>query len=81
MKVRELLERLRDCSPDAEVRIMTQPSWPFENSISGVVERREFSDPGAELAEHCTAEHCTLDDVFILEGRQLRYGSKKAWEV
>ena len=36
MKVRDLIESLQNEDPDAEVRIMEQPSWPFENAIAGI---------------------------------------------
>ena len=37
MKVRDLLEMLEECDPNAEVRFASQPSWPFENTIEDVV--------------------------------------------
>jgi len=33
MTIRELIDLLEMEDPDAEVRLMTQPSWPFEWSI------------------------------------------------
>ena len=33
MTVNELIGLLQDCDPEAEVRIMSQESWPFENAI------------------------------------------------
>ena len=36
MKVRDLISSLQSEDPDAEVRIMEQPSWPFENAITGL---------------------------------------------
>lgn len=30
MTVQELINVLGVCDPDAEIRIATQPSWPFE---------------------------------------------------
>lgn len=38
MKVRDLIERLQAADPDAEVRTMSQESWPFENAIRGTWE-------------------------------------------
>ena len=51
MIVSELLELLEGVSPDAEVRLATQPSWPFEYSVSTVVEAEisEVSDTLEEL--------------------------------
>lgn len=35
MTAAELIRLLLDVDPDAEIRLMTQPSWPFEYSIGG----------------------------------------------
>ena len=37
MTVRELIERLEEANPDAEVRWAAQPNYPFEYSISEIV--------------------------------------------
>lgn len=70
MTVTELIEYLQefaDNNPDMEVRLATQPSYPFENSIEGVVTNSEIIEEGDE-------EVC-----YILEGSQLAYASKKLW--
>ena len=38
MTVAELIEELEYMDQDTEVRFASQPSWPFEYSISSVVE-------------------------------------------
>ena len=97
MTVSELRELLEGCDPEAEVRIMSQESWPFENAIRGVVTREEV---GGE--EECDCDHRVTEpheegcpaggepqypdgaearDVFIVEGAQERYGSKAAWNL
>lgn len=92
MTVSELIERLQECDPDAEVRIMSQENWPFENSILGVTVREEMQDDARECGHEPHEEGCpALDeenddglqpnDVFIVEGQQERYGSKRAWAV
>lgn len=35
--VAELMERLEDYDPDAEVRIVTQPAWPLQFAVAGAV--------------------------------------------
>ena len=40
--VSDLLEELQQFDPDAEVRLATQPSWPFEWSLS-------TTDPAVEI--------------------------------
>lgn len=73
MRLSDLIERLEEyreqLGDDAEVRLMTQPNYPFENSIKGV----------------CSAEDMEMEGdgsvVYIVEKRQLDYGSKLAWNV
>lgn len=86
MTVSELIELLEDCDPDAEVLLMSQPSWPFEHTVAGVAIRSEIDDrdeDGAEAEEEEAApqrnDGTRPNDVFILEGTQLRYGSRDAW--
>ena len=90
MKVNELIEILQEMNPEAEVLVMSQQSWPFENTLAGVCQRQDLVDEG-ELDESA-GEDCLRNtvqdtpelpasDVFLVEGRQLRYGSKCAWDV
>lgn len=119
----QLIEALEDYSDDAEIRVMHQPSWPFEYAIQGTwvpdVKKhttlvQEQSD-GAMLCDKClyddgkargegweTGECDAQDDesdftphddrcatdkeasklevVYLVEGSQLAYGSKTAFE-
>ncbi len=90
MKVSELIELLEEQDPDAEVLVMIQQSWPFECSLAGVTTREEMlradrdedgdgddDDDDEPRLERGTAK----SDVFLVEGEQLRYGSKTAWSV
>ena len=77
MKVKDLIEMLQGCDPEATVLLGTQPSWPFEVGIEGVVQRSDFDDVGED--EYSDNRKST--DVLILEGGQIRYGQKAAWEV
>jgi hypothetical protein len=86
MKVSELIELLEDQDPDAEVMIMSQENWPFENAVAGVAVREEFArddeDGDDDEREEPRYEKGTAPtDVFLVEGQQLRYGSKAAWRV
>jgi len=85
MKVSELIELLQDQDPDAEVMIMSQENWPFENAVAGVAVREEFVDDedhdDDEREEHRYEKGTAPNDVFLVEGQQLRYGSKAAWRV
>jgi hypothetical protein len=75
MKVRDLIDRLSDYSEDAEVRLLHQPHYPLEYSLRGVVGESEIrAHEGEDLGDD-------PEVVFLLEGRQLGYGRKIAWEV
>ncbi|MCA9135586.1 MAG: hypothetical protein KDB00_02475 [Planctomycetales bacterium] len=79
-----LLEEYRDeHGEDAEVRLMTQENWPFENRIAGVTSGAETNeasndDPSEYLDDQDVAEDAI---VYIVEGGQICYGSKRAWET
>ena len=75
MKVRELIDRLSEYSPEAEVRVMHQPRYPLESTLGGVVGESEIREhEGGDLGDD-------PEVVFLLEGRQIGYGRKVAWEV
>ena len=84
MTVEELIARLEDIRDelggDTEVRLMTQQSWPFENTIYGLCSSKEIEEAcdDDEEDEGYGDEPVVL---FIVEGTQLGYGTKKAWEV
>ena len=86
MKVRDLIDILEDQDPDAEVLIMSQQSWPFENAIAGVAVREEIVEDDEDLDDEEREapryeKGTAANDVFIVEGQQLRYGSKAAWDA
>lgn len=61
MTVRELIEELRLMDQDATVRFASQPSWPFEYSIHGVVQTTvNYNDDERDI-------------VYLEEGRQVGY--------
>ena len=79
MKVSELIEILENEDPDATVLLAQQPSWPFEYDVRGVVARHEFD----EEDDACRGpdDDRRANDVFIVEGSQLRYGNRDAWDA
>jgi hypothetical protein len=96
MTVNELIELLQECDPGAKVRTMTQENWPFENAISGIALREDFAGEPCDCDHRITEPHeegcpaidkdeyddrMAANDVFIVEGRQERYGDKSAWLV
>jgi len=86
MKVSELIEILEEQDPAAEVLVMSQENWPFEMGIHGVTTRDEIlradgDGDDAEDDDEQLADGLARSDVFLVEGSQLRYGSKTAWDV
>lgn len=78
MTTNELIALLKRADPtgNCPVRLMLQPSWPFEHGIAGVatsddVQNNDIVDDGAADAEAI---------VYIVEGTQFCYGSKRAWD-
>lgn len=81
MTLNELIERLEEyrdqLGEDAEVRLMTQQNWPFENTITGLASGAEINEANDDDDEDVEADAV----VYIVEGQQLGYGSKRAWEA
>ena len=69
MTVGELIQELKYMDEDATVRFASQPSWPFEYSINGVV---QITVKDREENEK--------DMVYLEEGRQVGYLPSEAKE-
>jgi len=65
---------------DAEVRLMTQQNWPFENHIRGVTSGREMNETDEDEDKDDDQDVATDSMVYIVEGGQICYGSKRAWD-
>ena len=81
MNINDLIERLEEYrdlyGPDCEVRLQTQPSWPFETTVAGVVTAEEVQKTDSDDAD----DDACPEVVYILEGTQIGYGSKTAWNL
>ena len=82
MTIDELIERLEEYRDElggqSEVRLMTQQNWPFENRIAGLTSGEEINNRDEDEDD----EDVDTDQVvYIVEGGQLGYGSKRAWDV
>ena len=78
----EILTDYRDeLGGDTEVRLMTQQQWPFENRICGLTSGQEVNDASDE-EDYDSDDSDVAEDavVYIVEGGQMGYGSKRAWE-
>ncbi|MEQ8785118.1 MAG: hypothetical protein RIC55_02430 [Pirellulaceae bacterium] len=85
MTINELIERLEEyrdvIGGDAEVRLMTQSNWPFENGIFGLASGEEVNGTADEDDPHDDGDVDADQVVYICEGQQLGYGTKRAWQV
>ena len=82
MTLDELIERLTDyrdeLGGDTEVRLMTQQNWSFENRITGLASTEEIAAVDG-VEDDFDAEEDEF--VYIVEGVQISYGNKSAWEA
>lgn len=84
MTVSELIERLEEYRAefgDVEVRLMTQAHYPFENAIAGVASGQEINEASDEEDPEDDGDVDDDDVIYIVEGQQLGYGTKRAWKV
>ena len=85
MTIDQLIERLEEyrdtLGGDAEVRLMTQQNWPFENTITGICSGQEINDAGDEEDPEDDGDVEEDAVLYIVEGQQLGCGTKRAWEV
>jgi hypothetical protein len=85
MTIDELIARLEEyrdeIGGDTEVRLMTQSNWPFENDIFGLASGQEINDAADEGDPHDDGDVEADQVVYICEGQQLCYGTKRAWEA
>jgi hypothetical protein len=75
VKVKQLINFLEDFDQDAEVLIVQQPAYPFEYKLKRILVRTDF-----EFVVPDTCYGKQVDDVLIVTGDQVRYGSKKCFE-
>ena len=85
MTIDELIERLEEYRDEhggeIEIRLMTQSNWPFENSVCGIVSAGELRDAAEDEEGAFEPEGDSVEVVYLVEGRQLGYGTKAAWGV
>ncbi len=82
-KLEEIKEQFGD-NGEMEVRLMSQPNWPFEWTIRGVTcnhffpnEEDEYEpEDGEDLPEPEEVEPI----IYVCEGTQLGYGNRDAWD-
>jgi hypothetical protein len=71
MTVQELIDELEVFDPEAEVRFLAQPSWPFEYTIAAVV---EANDRPPDLSGY---RETPIPRALLIEGRQACYADQR----
>jgi hypothetical protein len=67
---------LTRCDAEADVVLMTQPSYPQEHALAGVAIREDCHEESDDRRDEPGA---ASGDVVLVEGRWLRYGTVVAW--
>jgi hypothetical protein len=85
MTIDKMISRLEEYKNEfggeTEVKLMTQESWPFENRIKGLCSQQEMIDASESEDASEEADDESEDCIYIVEGGQISYGSKLAWEA
>ncbi len=81
MTAQQLMNMLEDLDPDTEVRFASQPHWPFEYDIVGVVLASELRrEEGGDVGYRPPFSDPNADVLYLIEGSQLGYFTKQAWD-
>jgi hypothetical protein len=82
LTVGDLKEMLEEFDDDAEVRLASQPNWPFEYSVLGVVDGNLLTDREEdENGDYLPEDNEYSGKVYLVEGNQLGYFTKRAWNL
>jgi hypothetical protein len=86
VKVRELMELLAECDADANVFMLGDSRSPWENALVGVAVREDVSREREDEAEEPypapeRGVRANANDVFLVEGGNVRCGSRAAWRI
>lgn len=81
MTVGELINILRKYDRESPVRMMSQPTYPFEYNIEGVWQNEnDDTDDAFVMDDDGDDADPGPKPVFIVEGTQRGYGTKRAWD-
>lgn len=88
MNVRDLIERLQDCDPTAEVLLAHQPSWPLQFQVRGIASSEDLAmDTECGDHGHYNCDDCAAANgepvVYPVEGGHPAhpYAPRAAWDV
>lgn len=80
MKVKTLISILEGMGADADVYVMMQQHLPWECTLAGGAVRKDFADDDTADNQRAHTQAGTApNDVFLVEGEQVRRGDKAAW--
>lgn len=85
MTVRDLIDRLEDLDPDAEILLAHQPSWPLQFTLAGVAAGEDVAGD-VECEEHgdYNCDECADSGVvYLVEGNHPDhpYAPRAVWNV
>ncbi len=78
MTIDDLLDVIDGLDGSMEIRLATQPHWPFEWSIDRAVLKSEIEFDEDEEEDDSTQED-EADVLYFTEGTQLGYTTKNLW--
>lgn len=85
--VRELIDRLEECDPDATVLLAHQQAWPLQFDVLGVAEASEFRSEACAAHGERGCDDCDevaeTEVVWIVQGEHpdSPYAPRAAWDV
>jgi hypothetical protein len=79
MKVRDLKALLARMDDNQNVYLLADARLPWEYELLGVAERRDFEDEERTWPGHDDIPNAKACDVFLVQGRGLRVGSRDVW--
>ncbi|WP_159623365.1 hypothetical protein [Ruania rhizosphaerae] len=84
MTVEELIEKLQECDPGAEVLLAHQPNWPLQFQVGGVASGEDIAGE-TECDEHhdYNCDECAEPVVYLVDGDHPGhpYAPRAAWTV
>ncbi len=80
MNAEQLMSMLEELDPQTEIRFASQPSWPFEYNIAGVVLASELrGEEEDEVGYRPRHSDPDADVLYLVEGSQLGHFTKDPW--
>jgi hypothetical protein len=79
--VGDLMDVLSQYDKRSDIRIMSQPNYPFEYDVEGIWQNEnDDTDDAFVISDDGDEDNPGPKPVFIVEGHQRGYGTKRAWQ-